>query len=121
MEETLQALAREPFCYLTTTGRHSGRDHTIEIWFALDQTTLYMLAGGREKSDWVRNARQTPQVRIRIGTQHFSGLARDVRDGDEDALARRIVYDKYAPTEDDLEEWAATSLPIAIDLHQSGS
>jgi hypothetical protein len=63
MEETLQTLAREPFCYLTTTGRRSGLDHTIEIWFALDQTTLYMLAGGREKSDWVRNARQTPQVR----------------------------------------------------------
>jgi hypothetical protein len=26
----------EPFCYLTTVGRVSGRPHTIEIWFALD-------------------------------------------------------------------------------------
>ncbi|GHO97610.1 hypothetical protein KSF_076580 [Reticulibacter mediterranei] len=116
MDETLKELAHNPFCYLATTGRRSGRDHTIEIWFALDQTTLYMLAGGREQADWVRNARKTPQVRIRIGTQHFSGLARDVRDGEEDALARRIVYDKYAPSEGDLEEWAATSLPIAVDL-----
>jgi hypothetical protein len=26
----------EAFCYLTTTGRRTGRAHTIEIWFALD-------------------------------------------------------------------------------------
>jgi len=37
----------EDFCHLTTTGRNSGRPHTIEIWFALHGQTLYMLAGGR--------------------------------------------------------------------------
>ncbi len=42
------ALAGEQYCYLTTTGRVTGRPHTIEIWFALDGGTLYMLAGGRE-------------------------------------------------------------------------
>jgi hypothetical protein len=26
--------ASQAFCYLTTTGRVSGRPHTIEIWFA---------------------------------------------------------------------------------------
>ena len=36
----------EDLCYLTTTGRNSGRPHTIEIWFALNEQTLYMLAGG---------------------------------------------------------------------------
>jgi hypothetical protein len=24
-----------PFCYLTTAGRVSGRPHSVEIWFAL--------------------------------------------------------------------------------------
>src|SRR5690606_17915662 len=29
-------LAAEPYCYLTTTGRVTGRPHTIEIWFGHD-------------------------------------------------------------------------------------
>src|SRR6185312_13518616 len=33
------------YCYITTTGRRSGKPHTIEIWFALDGRTLYLLAG----------------------------------------------------------------------------
>jgi deazaflavin-dependent oxidoreductase (nitroreductase family) len=118
METTLKDLAHDPFCYLTTTGRRSGREHMIEIWFALDNTTLYMLSGGREQSDWVKNTRKTPEVHIRIGSHHFTDQARDVRDSEEDALARRIVYDKYSVSETDLENWAATSLPIAVDLSQ---
>ena len=31
----LRALADEDFCYLTTTGRVTGRPHEIEIWFSL--------------------------------------------------------------------------------------
>ena len=27
--------AAEQYCYLTTTGRVSGRPHEIEIWFAV--------------------------------------------------------------------------------------
>jgi deazaflavin-dependent oxidoreductase (nitroreductase family) len=117
MNPDLQQLADEDFCYLTTTGRRSGRPHTIEIWFALQGRTLYILAGGREKSDWVKNAQQHPTVQLRIRETHFTGLARLVNDAQEDALARKIVYDKYTPRDsDDLTEWARTALPIAIDL-----
>jgi hypothetical protein len=31
---TMDDDASQAFCYLTTTGRVSGRPHTIEIWFA---------------------------------------------------------------------------------------
>ena len=30
-----ERLADEDFAYLTTIGRRSGKQHTIEIWFAL--------------------------------------------------------------------------------------
>ena len=116
MENHLKGLASETFCYFTTTGRRTGGAHTIEIWFALNEATLYLLSGGREQADWVKNARKTPQVKIRIGEHVFSGHARDVRDSEEDALARRIVFAKYASSEEDLEEWAATALPLAVDL-----
>jgi deazaflavin-dependent oxidoreductase (nitroreductase family) len=59
--------AGEQYCYLTTRGRVTGRPHRIEIWFALEDSTLYMLSGGRERSDWVKNLRAEPSVMVEIG------------------------------------------------------
>ena len=109
--------SEEDFCYLTTTGRVSGRPHTIEIWFALHEQTLYMLSGGRDKSDWVKNALQTPTVQMKINSTIFNGTARPITDTEEDALARKIVFEKYVPrSNDDLVDWSRTSLPIAVDI-----
>lgn len=116
MTFNLQDLAGEDFCYLTTTGRVTGRPHTVEIWFALHGSTLYILSGGLDRSDWVKNALRQPQVSIKIRDRVFAGLARRVKDEEEDALARKLLFDKYSPAEDDLEEWARTSLPMAFDL-----
>jgi deazaflavin-dependent oxidoreductase (nitroreductase family) len=113
----LQKLAREDFCYLTTTGRFSGHPHTIEIWFALNDQTLYMLSGGRDKSDWVKNALRTPAVQVKINNTIFSGQARHVNNTEEDALARKLVFEKYVPrSSDDLVDWSRTSLPIVVDF-----
>ncbi len=117
MSLNLKILAREDFCYLTTTGRNSGRPHTIEIWFALHEQTLYMLSGGRDKSDWVKNALQTPTVQLKINNTIFNGIARLIGDKDEDTLARTIVFEKYMPrSSDDLVDWSRTSLPVAVDI-----
>jgi deazaflavin-dependent oxidoreductase (nitroreductase family) len=112
------SFADEDFCYLTTTGRVSGREHTIEIWFALDGNTVYMLSGGGEKSDWVKNLRQRPAVQIRIRDRTLLGTARLAEDGQEDALVRRLLFEKYTPRDsDDLTDWARISLPVVVDLH----
>ncbi len=117
MAVTLEPFVDDDFCYLTTTGRRSGRSHTIEIWFALNGAALYMLSGGGAKADWVKNAQKTPEVRVRLGEQIFDGRARIVDQADEDALARRLVVDKYRPrSDDDLGDWGRTALPVAVDL-----
>jgi hypothetical protein len=117
MTSDLKSLAGEDFCYLTTTGRISGRPHTIESWFALYGYTLYMLSGGRDRSDWVKNALHLPDVTVRIKDRVIAGKARLVKDSGEDALARRIVLEKYEKSsEDDLMEWSRTALPVAVDL-----
>src|SRR3954466_11830065 len=93
----LRTLAGEDFCYLTTTGRVSGRPHEIEIWFSLvpESQTIYMLSGGRDRSDWVRNILRDPGVTVLIAGENFSGLARQARDQEEDELARRLLVEKY--------------------------
>jgi hypothetical protein len=45
-------LSGEQHCYLTTVGRVSGRKHTIEIWFVFSGSSLFMLSGNRDRSDW---------------------------------------------------------------------
>jgi deazaflavin-dependent oxidoreductase (nitroreductase family) len=110
-----------PFCYLTTVGRVSGRPHTIEIWFALRGRTLYLLSGGRDRSDWVRNLSVWPEVTVRIGRRdapQLPGRARVVEPGSaEDELARRLVVAKYQPTYGgDLSGWRRSVLPVAVDL-----
>src|SRR6185312_7869694 len=87
MTGDLGSLAGEDFCYLTTTGRVSGRPHTIEIWFALYENTLYMLSGGMDRADWVKNSLHLPDVTVRIKDITFTGKARLVSNPEEDALA----------------------------------
>ena len=116
MPADLAVLNAEDFCYLTTTGRMSGRSHTVEIWFAIQQETLYILSGGGDRSDWVRNALREPRVSIRIDQTTLGAHARLVRDGEEDALARRLLFEKYNSPDEDLEEWARDSLPVAFDI-----
>lgn len=112
----LERLDSEDFCYLTTTGRKTGRPHTIEIWFAARGNTAYILAGGGDRSDTVRNVRADPVVRFRVGGRTFEATARVVTLSAEARIARELVPRKYAAYEDGLEEWAAEALPVAIDL-----
>ncbi len=105
------------YCYVTTTGRSSGRPHTIEIWFALREERVYLLSGGGDTSDWVRNIRANPTVGLRIGDRDFLARARVVEDPDEREVARALLVGKYGPrSNDDLEEWRRTALPLVIEL-----
>jgi deazaflavin-dependent oxidoreductase (nitroreductase family) len=112
----LRALANEDFCYLTTTGRVTGRPHEIEMWFAMDGETLYMLSGGRDRSDWVKNLQYTPEVTVRIAGEHFEGRARVVEDPQEDELARRLLVEKHESRPGSLSNWRRTALPVAVEL-----
>lgn len=113
----MPATADEDYCYLTTRGRTSGDPHTIEIWFGLEDETLYMLSGGGRSSDWVKNLSRIPEVTVRIGDQTGAGHARVVEQPEEDERARRLLFDKYREGySGDLSRWRATALPVAVDL-----
>lgn len=117
MSAGLAPLAGEEYCYLTTTGRATGQPHEIEIWFGLLGTTLYMLAGGRDRSDWVRNLRRKPDVSVRIGDTRFAGRARIVETREKHTTARNLLLEKYAPRySGDLSDWGRNALPVAVDL-----
>jgi hypothetical protein len=57
-------------------------------------------------------------VTVRIGDDTFDGTGRIVEGGDEDALARKLLGDKYGHTQD-LTRWLREALPVAIDLRSA--
>ena len=111
-------LLAESFCYLTTVGRVTGRPHEIEIWFSLvpETRTLYMLAGGGDRSDWVKNLLSEPAVTVRIAGEELKGTARVVDEAGEDGLARRLLVEKYERSPGSLSGWRRRALPVAVDL-----
>jgi hypothetical protein len=88
-----------------------------------DGSAVYLLSGGRDRSDWVRNLRADPNVTVRFGSRAaraWRGIAREVTDSDEDALARRLLLQKYEPGySGNLTSWGRTSLPVAVDPVES--
>ncbi len=113
-----EATLNAPYADLTTTGRKTGRPRTIEIWFAVRNGTVYMLAGGGERAHWVRNVIANP-VTLRVRDAVVVGQGRVVTDPAEAELARDALVEKYQPTyPEDLSSWRASALPMAIDLHQ---
>ena len=114
-----ERLADEDFCYLTTTGRKSGKPHEIEIWFGIREGTLYLLSGGGDGADWVKNLRREPAVRVRINSQTTSANARVLRPNTkEDTAARELLDGKYMGWREGrrLSSWARGALPVALDL-----
>ncbi len=119
MEQDLRPYADERFCYLTTVGRVSGQLHEIEMWFALAGTTLYMLAGNRYGSDWVKNIQRDPAVRVRIRERIFTGHGRIVDEESGEAVtARELIGPKYGEWQpgEPRVGWTWQALPVAVDL-----
>jgi deazaflavin-dependent oxidoreductase (nitroreductase family) len=107
----------DDYCYLTTRGRVTGTEHEIEIWYVREGSTLYLLAGAGDRSDWVRNLQAEPSVRVRIDDVTYAASARVVSDAEEDRHARTVVFEKYQPRNDgELVTWRERALPVAIDL-----
>lgn len=116
----LSSLSAEEYCYLTTTGRVTGKPHEIEIWFAVHGSTLHLMAGGKYESDWVKNLLKNSSVAVRIAKHNFHGIARIVGEEKEETMARTALAEKYQEWEEGrtLSRWARTALPVAIDIHQ---
>lgn len=112
-----ESLEQHQFCYLTTTGRVTGRPHRIEIWFVIIDGRLFLNSGGGKSSDWVKNLIADPAVRIELGDEEWSAIA-TVREEAADHPARELLAERYQDWRPGraLSAWASDSLLVEIEV-----
>jgi deazaflavin-dependent oxidoreductase (nitroreductase family) len=82
----------------------------------LEHGSIYLLSGGRDRSDWVRNLQVNPRVTVELGTETLVGTARILQpETAEDRTARALLVTKYRQG-NNLDEWGRTSLPVVIEF-----
>jgi deazaflavin-dependent oxidoreductase (nitroreductase family) len=79
---------------LTHYSRKTGKPYAVTIWFVLDDDRLYIgTANGNRQ--WVRNVQKTPQIKLSIGGESFSGTARFLTDRAEHERAMAAIRRKH--------------------------
>lgn len=76
---------------MTTQGWKSGKQHTIEIWFAEHNKRYYIISERLDSAHWVQNIKHDPAVSFSINDNMFKGNARIVDQGRESALAAEVL------------------------------
>ena len=65
---------------ITVTGRKSGRSLSYPVWFALDGDKLYLLPVKGSDTEWYKNLRKTPTIRLTARGKTFTTSARFLTD-----------------------------------------
>jgi deazaflavin-dependent oxidoreductase (nitroreductase family) len=59
-----ERLSRYREIKITVTGRNSGRAISMPVWFVLDDENLYLLPVQGSETQWYKNVRKNPSIRI---------------------------------------------------------
>lgn len=76
---------------LTTTGRRTGQPRSFPLSYALVGGNVYFMAGYGRRSDWFRNLQANPSVTVELPGRVVHGIAEEVTDPIEEAIARAAV------------------------------
>jgi len=104
-----------PVLLLTTTGRRSGRRHTVPLTYFEDAGAIVLVAsyGGRPYHPaWFLNLEAHPEVEVRIGRERRAMRARRATAEERARLWPRVVsdYDGYRQ----YQEKTAREIPLVL-------
>jgi len=75
---------------LTTTGRRSGRPHTVGLQYELIDGVYWVGAADGERADWYRNVEADPRVVIQVGENKINATVELV--ADPERVVRFLAY-----------------------------
>ena len=82
-------------CDLVTTGRVTGREHRIEIWFGIVGNRVCLISGHGDRAHWFRNLLADPRVRLVFDDVEFEARATVVIDPDDRRHIGEVMRRKY--------------------------
>src|SRR5436305_14510448 len=80
---------------ITVTGRTSGRSLSYPVWFALEGEKLYLIPVRGSDTDWYKNVRKTPTIRLEARGKTFTTSARLLTDEAQLDKILEKFRDKY--------------------------
>ena len=94
-------LVNNDMMLLTTTGRRSGRRHTIPLLYLRDGVSVIVIAswGGRDyPPHWYLNVQAHPDVTVQIDGESWAAVAHELAEPERSAWWQHAVtaYDGYA-------------------------
>ena len=78
--EFSQALKSSREIDLTVTGRKSGREISLPVWFVQEGEKLYLVPVTGSDSDWYKNVLKEPQIHLATGGAQLTARAAPVTD-----------------------------------------
>jgi deazaflavin-dependent oxidoreductase (nitroreductase family) len=90
-----QGLSRAREVTITVTGRKSGRQVSIPVWFVLDGQKLYLVPVQGSQTQWYKNVLNNPQIRIAAGNAKAEVHAVPVTDSNQVAAVVEQFRKKY--------------------------
>ena len=79
---------------LTTSGRKSGKRHTVTVWFVVDGKMLY-LCTLKLNRDWPRNIMKNGKIELDIGGTVFKGHAKQIIGTKAMERVKALLNQKY--------------------------
>jgi deazaflavin-dependent oxidoreductase (nitroreductase family) len=80
---------------ITVTGRTSGRSLSYPVWFVLEGDKLYLLPVKGSDTDWYKNLRKTPTIRLEARGKTFTTSARLLTNEAQIGKVLEKFRDKY--------------------------
>ena len=80
---------------ITVTGRTSGRPFTYPVWFALDGDKLYLIPVKGTDTDWYKNLRKNPTIRLEARGKTLTSSTRFLTDETQLGKVLEKFRDKY--------------------------
>ncbi len=80
---------------ITVTGRTSGRSLSYPVWFALEGDKLYLIPVRGSDTDWYKNLRKTPTIRLEARGKTFTTSARLLTNEAQIGKVLEKFRDKY--------------------------
>jgi len=75
-----KALDKTQEINITVTGRKSGKNITLPIWFVYEPGKLKLLPVRGTQTNWLRNLRKNPTIQVQAGSSRISQKARLIED-----------------------------------------